>query len=202
MNAKNLNRFKKIKGIIALEKYLLPAPETIFIFDFEKQEKEIDVFIKGRDYLMIRSDKENDADFCPHNLTCPKNEAKDFIEGLTAENYAVILQECIPWKEDKISGNVLTLRKDLLIELMKGGPLTLLNRDGQVDACVKVRRGKPKKIECSGEKIISKKDLDDILRLVEHLPPYKIAEFSIGPDWLYFWQIIDDKTAKKLETAC
>jgi len=198
---KNLSVFKKIKGIKDLEIYGLPTPETIFIFDFKKQEKEIDTFIRNRDRLMIRSDRENDLDFCPHNLTCPQKEAKNFIGGLISKNFAVILQECIPWQEDKISGNILTLRKDLIIELMKGGPLILLNRDGQVDAYIKVRREKPKKMKYSGGKIIEKQDLENILKMVERLPPYKIVEFSIGPDWLYFWQIRDDKTAKELEAT-
>ena len=163
---KNFNRFKKIKGIKNLERYGLPTPKTIFVFDFKKQEKEIDVFIRKRDYLMIRSDKENDVDFCTHNLICPQDEAKDFIRGLMSAHYAVILQECISWKEDKISGNILTLRNNTLIELMKGGPLILLNRDGQVDAYLKVKRDCPKKIEYSGKKIIRRDDLDNILRMV------------------------------------
>ncbi|OGY23458.1 MAG: hypothetical protein A2172_04520 [Candidatus Woykebacteria bacterium RBG_13_40_15] len=194
-----LNKFKKVKGIKDLGKYNLPTPETIFIFDFEKQEKEIDDFIKNRRYLMIRSDKENDIDFCPHNLVCPKAEAKDFIKGLVSKKYVVILQECIPWQEDKISGNILTLKNEMLIELMKGGPLTLLNREGNVDESIKIKRKNLGKREYSGRRIIKKKDLDTILRMVKGMQPYKIVEFSIGPNWLYFWQIRDDKTAKELE---
>lgn len=196
---KKLNRFKKIKSIKDLEKYGLPTPKTIFIFDFKKQKKEIEDFIKNRDHVMIRSDKENDIGLFPHNLTCPQNEALKLIKKLTLKNYAVILQEYVPWQDDKITGNILILRNNILIELMKGGPSTLLNREGRVDEYKKIKKDNLREIERFGKRIIKKKDLNNILRMVKHLPPYKIIEFSIGPGWLYFWQIRDDKTAKKLE---
>ena len=196
---KDLDKFRKVKGVKDLEQYDLTTPQTIFIFDFKKQEKEIDTFIKNRDRLMIRSDKENELDFCPHNLICPKAEAKDFIKKLTSKKFVVILQECISWKEDKLSGNIMTLKNDVVVELMRGGPLIFLNRDGQVDEYLKVNK-KGLVVEYSGRKIINKTDLDKILKMVKKLPPYKIVEFSIGPDWLYFWQIRDDKTARGLES--
>ena len=195
----NLDKFKKVKGIKDLEQYDLPTPQTAFIFDFDKQEKEVDTFIKNRSYLMIRSDKENELDFCPHNLICPRTEAKDFVKKLTSKKFVVILQECISWKEDKLSGNIMTLKNDVVVELMRGGPLIFLNRDGQVDEYLKVNK-KGSVLEYSGKKIIDKTDLDKILKMIKKLPPYKIVEFSIGPDWLYFWQIRDDKTAKGLES--
>jgi hypothetical protein len=196
---KGLDKFKKVKGIKDLGQYDLPTPQTTFIFDFNKQEKEINAFIKNRSYLMIRSDKENELDFCPHNLICPKAGAKDFIKKLTAKKFVVILQECISWKEDKLSGNILTLKNGVVIELMRGGPLIFLNRDGQVDEYLRVNK-KGLVVEYSGKKIINKTDLDKVIKLIKKLPPYKIVEFSIGPDWLYFWQIREDKTAKGLES--
>ena len=193
------NGFKKIEGIKNLKKYNLSTPKTIFIFDFEKQEKEIDNFIKDRDYVMIRSDKDNDIDFCPHDLRCPKSKAKEFIKELISKNYAAILQECIPWTENQVSGNILTFKKDMLIELMEGGPLILLNRDGRLDEYVKLRRDNSKEIEHLGKRLIKKKELENILNLIKKVPPYKIIEFAIGPTWFYFWQIRDDKTTKRLE---
>ena len=196
---KELSNFKKIEGLKNLEKYSLPAPATIFILDFKKQEKEIDDFLKNRDIVMIRSDKEVDMSFCLHNLNCPKAKAKKFIEKLVSEGYAAILQEHVPSEEDKLSGNILIFKKNILMELMEGGPLTLLNREGKLDEYIKIRRNDFKETEHFGKRLITKEDLGRVLKLIKKVPPFKILEFSIGQDWLYFWQIRDDKTAKELK---
>ena len=196
---KKLSKFKKVEGIKNLKKYDLLTPKTIFIFDFKKQEKEIDNFIKDRNYVMIRSDKDNDVDFCPHNLKCPKSKAKEFIKELLSKNYVAILQECIPWTSNKVSGNILILKDDILIELMEGGPLILLNREGKLDEYIKIKKSSLKEIEHLGKRLIKKKELENILNLIKKVPPYKIIEFAIGPDWFYFWQIRDDKTTRGLE---
>jgi len=196
---KKLSNFKKIEGNKNLEKYSLPAPATIFILDLKKQEKEIDDFLKNRDIVMIRSDKEVDMSFCPHNLNCPKAKAKKFIEELVSKGYAAILQEHVPSEEDKLSGNILIFKKNILMELMEGGPLTLLNREGKLDEYIKIRRNDFKETEHFGKRLITKEDLGRVLKLIKKVPPFKILEFSIGQDWLYFWQIRDDKTAKELK---
>ena len=197
------DKFKKIKGIKEVIKYGLPIPETIFIFDFKKQEKKIDSFIKNRKYVAIRSDKENDIDFCPHNLRCHRGRAKKLIRELISKGYAVILheQEHIPFgkKQNQVSGNILILKKNLLIELMEGEPLILLNRDGKVDEYLKIERDNLKEVKRLGKRIIKKNDLDNILKMINHLPCWKIIEFTIRPEGLYFWQIRDDETARKLE---
>ncbi len=122
---------------------------------------------------------------------------------MISKGFAIILHEQnhIPLGEgqNKVSGNILILKKYMLIELMRGEPLILLNRDGKVDERIKVDKKNLKEIKHFGERIIKKETLNKILKMIKDVPPYKIVEFTIAPDWLYFWQIRDDKTAKKLE---
>jgi len=198
----SFNRFRKINSIRAIKKYGLPMPATIFIFDFEKQEKEIDDFIKDRDYVAIRTDKRNGLDFYPHNLRCPKNQAKKLIKDLNLKGYAIILheQKHIPFgkKENQISGNILILKDYFLIELMEGEPLILLTRDGKMDEFIKIEKKNLRELVRFGKRIIKKDDLNKILKMVSHVPDFKIVEFTLRPEGLYFWQIIDDKTSKTL----
>ena len=65
------NSFAKIDSIIQLQRLGLPTPETVFILDAEKQDAEIDGFLKNRELVMIRSDKNGCEGKCPHNLKCP-----------------------------------------------------------------------------------------------------------------------------------
>lgn len=201
--ALNFNRFKKIKSIREIQEYGLPMSETIFIFDFEKQEKEIDEFIKNKDYIAIRTDKRNGLDFYPHNLRCPKNKAKKLIKELNLKGYAIILheQEHVPFgkKEHQISGNILILKEHYFIELMEGEPLYLLTRNGKIDECIEIEKDGLKEVMRSGKKLIKKKDLDKVLKLIKPLPDFKIVEFTLRKDGLIFWQMIDDKTAGTLE---
>jgi len=201
--ALNFNRFMKINSMREIQKYQLPMSETIFVFDFAKQEKEIQDFIQDKDYVAIRTDKRNGLDFYPHNLRCPKNKAKKLIKELNLKGYAVIIheQKHIPFgkAEHQVSGNILILKEFYLIELMEGEPLYLLTRDGKIDEFVKVDKDTLKEVMHSGKRIIKKSDLDKTLKLIRRLPDFKIAEFTLRKDGLIFWQIIDDKTAKMLE---
>ncbi len=121
------NSFAKIDSIIQLQRLGLPTPKTVFVFDAEKQEAEIDNFLKNREMVMIRSDKDGCAGKCPHNLKCPKNEAKEFIKKLNSEGFAAILQEHVPFNA-YASGNIMLLKNKMIIEMTEGSPLTKLNR--------------------------------------------------------------------------
>ena len=198
----NIDYLEKIESIKRILDNNLPFPKTIFVFDYKKREKEIEEFIKDREYVMIRSDKRN-TKLCPHYLKCPKNEAKNFIKKLNSEGYIAIVHDMSYIKNydfnNEIAGNVLLLKNNFIVEIVKGGPVAKLNRFGEMDESIKISRQSLKQIEHSGKRIIDKKKLNKILKMVNHLPPYKIVEFAIGPDWLYFWQIRDDETSKKLE---
>ncbi len=170
---KKPNRFKKVESIKKLIRYDLPIPKTIFIFDFKKQEKEIDNFLKNREIVTIRSDKEGKTDFCPHYLRCPRAKAKKFIKKLTAKDYAVILQAYVFIRTKRISGNILTLKNHILMELMGLGPLTWLNREGRVEERLKFKRHNFKLVEHAGKKLVRRKKLINILRTVKDIPPYR-----------------------------
>ena len=190
----------KIESIKALQKYNLPTPETIFIFDFEKQKKEIEDFLKKKKFITVRSDKKGGTDFCPHNLRCPRNQAKPFIKGIVKKGYAAILQRYIPIKKNRIlSGNILVLKNHLLMELMGVGPLTWLNREGQMGERIKFTKSNLKEVEHSGRALAKKNKLISIAKLVKNVPPYKILEFTLTRDSPFFWQIKDDKTTRRLE---
>ena len=64
--------FKKIESIKKLREYNLPIPETIFIFDFNKQGKEIEKFLKGKKIISVRSDSASKSAFCPNIPRCPR----------------------------------------------------------------------------------------------------------------------------------
>lgn len=204
MQAKNKsdseNSFAKIDSIIQIRKLGLPTPETVFIFDAEKQEAEIDGFLKDREFVMIRSDKKDSAGKCPHNLKCPKHEAKGFIKKLNSEGFAAILQEHVPFNAFA-SGNVLLLKRKMIVEMTEGSPLTKLNREGKLDEHMVLERFNGRKeVHHSEKRILSRNILKKVLDLVEYLPfENKIVAFAVAPDWLFFWQIRDDRTSKMLE---
>lgn len=193
------NSFGKIASIIEIKRLGLPSPDTVFVFDAEKQDAEIDVFLKGRELVMIRSDKKDCAGKCPHNLACPKAEAKKFIKKLNSEGFAAILQEHVPFNAHA-SGNILLLKDMMIIELMEGSPLTKLNREGKLDEHIRMGRFNGRnEISHHGKRILPRNILKKVLDLVEYLPfENRIVEFAVAPDWLFFWQIKDDKTAEKL----
>lgn len=193
------DKLKKVKSIEDLKKYGLPIPETIFIFDFKKQEKEIDDFLVGKRIVTIRSDRENQTDFCPHNLRCERNAVKDFIKTLNAKGYVAILQRYVPIRRDRVSGNILVLKNRILVEMMGTGPLTQLNRDGKVLEQITFAKKDLKEIEHFGKRLIPQKEIINILKKIGNFPPYKILEFTLRPEGLYFWQIRDDLSAKRLD---
>ncbi len=193
------SKFKKVESIKNLERYNLPIPKTIFIFDFKKQEKEIDDFLKNNRIVTVRSDRIEQTDFCPHNLRCPRDKTKQFIKKLINKNFAVILQKYIPIMRNRVSGTILILKRHILVELMGTGPLTRLMRDGLLQERTKILKRNLKEVEHFGKRMIKREKLADILKLVKNVPPYKILEFSLRPEGIYFWQIIDDKTARRLE---
>lgn len=192
--------FAKIDSIIRLQRLGLPVPQTVFIFDSEKQDGEMENFLKNRDHVMIRSDKKDSEGKCPHNLKCPKSEAKDFIRKLNSEGFAAILQEHVPFNAFA-SGNVLLLKNKMIIELTEGSPLTKLNREGMMDEHIRMERFNGRKeLHHHGKRLLSRNILKKVLDLVEYLPfENKIVEFAVAPDWLYFWQIRDDRTSGMLE---
>lgn len=205
---------EKIKSIMEIQKLGLPFPETIFIFDYKKQEKEIEEFLKNRKRVMIRTDKHGALE-CPHKLDCPKEEAKEIIKKFISNGYAVILSEYVPmtWKEDggrliptgengaRFSGNILFLEEKIIVEIMRGNPLTLLARHGIVDEHILLDKYTLKEIFHWGERIIDRKTLERIIEMLNGIDlMYKIVEFGVGDDWIYFWQIKEDKTSKILES--
>jgi hypothetical protein len=194
------NGFLKIGSIIQMQKLGLPTPETVFVFDAEKQEAEIDGFLKNREFVMIRSDKKDSAGKCPNYLGCPKSEAKDFVKKLNAEGFAAILQEHVPFNTTA-SGNIMLLKRRMIVELMEGGPLTKLNRHGELDEHIRMERFNGRReIHHSGKRILPRNILKRVLDSVEYLPlENKIVEFAVAPDWLFFWQIRDDRTSAMLE---
>lgn len=192
-------KFLKIESIKELKKYGLPFPKTVFIFNFKKQKKEIDRFLSNKKYVTIRSDKKGSTDFCPHNLRCPVNKAKRFIEKIISKGYAAILQNYVPIYKDKASGNILILKKRIFIELMGEGPLTWMTREGLVREWIVLRKKDFKEIMHSGRRLLKGKKLINILKMVKKIPSYRLVEFTLRPEGLYFWQIKEDKTAKKLE---
>lgn len=199
-DSKAENSFSKINSIIQLQRLGLPTPETVFIYDAETQDAEIDGFLKDREFVMIRSDKKDSAGKCPHNLKCPKHEAKDFIKKLNSEGFAAILQEHVPFNA-YASGNILLLKNKMIVEMMEGSPLTKLNREGKLDEHIVMERFNGRKeIRHNGKRLLTRNIIKKVLDLVEYLPfENKIVEFAVAPDWLFFWQIRDDKTSAMLE---
>jgi len=197
-------KYKKIESIKKIKKYGLPFPETIFIFDFKKQEEAIDRFLKNREYVAIRTDSAKNTDFLPYNLRCHKKKAKKTIKKFNDEGYAVILHEQnhIPSgviNKNHISGNIVILEKCWIIELMRGEPLSSLTRKGEISEYLKIRKNNLTEVAHWGKRIISRDILDKILRMIRKIPKHKVIEFTFRPEGFYFWQIREDKTAKKLD---
>lgn len=193
-------KYKKIESIKQLQRYGLPIPQMIFVFDFKKQEREIDNFLNKKKFITIRADRKGRYDFLPCYIRCPQGKAKEKIKELTAKNYAAILQNYIPLRKNReASGNILILKNDILVELMGKGPLTWLNREGKIEERIRAAKKNFKEKEHLGKRLIKKRDLVKILKLVKNINPYQILEFSLVSGLPYFWQIRTDKTAKKLE---
>lgn len=192
--------FEKVKSIMEIQRLGLPFPKTIFVFDYEKQEKEIDVFLTNTKRVTIRTDKKGNSDYCPHKFNCPKNKAKEFIRKTNSDGYAVILSEHVPFNA-KISGNILFLDKKIIIEIMKGSPLTLLNRHGILHEHIQLDKNL-KEIFHWGKRIAERESLKKVIKIFDgQTLKNKIVEFSVGPDWMYIWQIRHDESSKLLETV-
>jgi len=190
---------KKIEGIKALQKYGLPMPETIFVSDFKKQETEIDRFLKNKRIITVRSDTVGKTDFAPLSLRCERCKAKLFVKNLVKKGFVAILQRYVPIRRDRVSGNILILKNYILMELMGTGPLTWLNRGGLVQEQAKFKKNSFLEVEHFGKRLIQKSGLVKILKMVKDIPTYKLLEFTLRPEGIYFWQIRDDRTAKALE---
>lgn len=188
---------EKVKGIIRLKELGLPTPKTIFIKDFKSQLNEVNNFLLDKDYVMIRSDKEGQSTHCPRNLKCLSRQAKDFIKELNNNNYVAILQEYVPLN-NHYSGNVLVLNNSFIIEAVRGGPTSKLNRDGLMNQHLRIEREGGVSFRY-GEQLIPEKEIKMIVDRVRDLPKYNIYEFSRGPDWFYFWQVREDPTSKVLD---
>lgn len=191
--------FAKIRSIMKIQEAGLPFPETIFIFDSEKQENEIEGFLKSRKKVMIRTDRRGNSENCPNRLDCPKHEAKKVIRDFNASGYAVILSHFVPF-DAKFSGNILFLSDKIIVEIMRGNPLTLMNRHGTVHEHIRIDKNSLEEIFHWGERVADKEVLLKIFEMLKGIDlKNKIVEFGVGPDWLYVWYIRDDKTSKLLE---
>jgi hypothetical protein len=194
----NFNGFKKIESIKKLQKYKMPTAQTVFIFDFKKQEKEIDNFLKNRRLVTIRSDKKGRTYFCPLSIGCPRNKAKSLIKKISSKGYAVLLQEYVPVRS-KVSGNILILKKNILVELIRTGALSLMDREGKFEEQIKFKKKDLTEVSHFGKRLIKKQELINIVKMVKKMPVYNLIEFTLRNNGLYFWQIKKDKTARKLE---
>lgn len=194
--------YAKIESIKELEKYGLPYPATVFVFDLGKQEKEVDDFLKDKEFVTIRSDKPGSTDFCPHWLRCPRAKAKGFVRKIIGQGYAAILQYYLPIKKNRLlSGNILVLKNHILMELMGVGPLTWLNRKGEMVERIEFGKAGLKEVEHYGQRLVPAKELAKIAALVKNIPPYNILEFTLRKEGVFFWQIRNDPTAKELDAA-
>ncbi len=196
------DKFAKIESIKELREYGLPVPETVFIFNFAKQEKEIDKFLRGKKFVSVRSDKAGSTDYCPHMLRCPHSKAKGFIKTVIEGGCAAVLQKYTPLKKGEIvSGNILALENRILVELMDVGPLVWLTRKGEVAEQVIFDKKSLKETGHFGKRLISSSKLAKIARYALPLAPYRVLEFTLRTDGLCFWQIKDDPTAKRLDNG-
>jgi len=190
--------YPKINGIIKLRNLGLPTPKTLIINDYELQKQEINNFLMMRKFVMIRSEKEGQSTHCPSMIQCPINQAGSFIKELNTNGYAAIVQDYIPLN-NIYSGNILVLNDSFIIEVMKGGPVSKLNREGKVDEHLRISKAGDT-ITHFGSNVIPINDVKKIISKVKDLPlKNHIIEFSSGPDWFYFWHAREDKTSAKLE---
>ncbi|OGZ24056.1 MAG: hypothetical protein A3A08_01450 [Candidatus Nealsonbacteria bacterium RIFCSPLOWO2_01_FULL_41_9] len=192
--------FKKIESIKKLRRYHLPVPETIFIFNFKKQEKEIDDFLKGKKIISVRSDSASKSTFCPNIPRCPRGKAKLFAEKINKQGYAVILHEYLSVNKGRIAaGHILILKNYILMELIGSGAGSRLDRDGKIEEQIKFRKGNLKEVEHFGKRLTESRVLRNIAKLVKNIPPFKVLDFVLMKKGLYFYQIQEDKTARQLE---
>jgi hypothetical protein len=190
--------YDKINGIIRLKEWGLPTPSTIFIKDAEKQKEELNNFLMSRELVMVRSERAGQSTNCPRMLKCKPYEARDFISKLNNDGYVAIVQDYVPLN-NKYSGNILVLDNSIIIELIHGGPVSRLNREGLLHEHIRLGPD-GRVIQRRGSEVIPFKELISLLDKLKELPvKHYIIEFSAGPDWLYFWHAREDKTSHMLE---
>lgn len=193
-------KFLKIESIKKLKKYGLPTPETIFVFDYKKQEKEVDDFLNGKKIVSVRSDKVGKTSFCPNIPRCPKAKAKELVADINKKGFAVILHEYLPVKKGRIvAGHILVLKNHLMIELIGWGAVSRLDRDGGLEEQIKLRKDNLKETEHFGKRLIKGKVLSNVAKLVRSIPIFTVLDFTLMKNGLYFYQIQKDKTARKLK---
>jgi hypothetical protein len=196
MKFENLPKVKSLKRLI---RYKLPIPETLFIFDFKKQEKEIDKFLSGKREVSIRSDRAENSQFCPSVSRCPINKAKLFCRKINKQGYTVILHEYLPMKKNRLAcGHILTLKDQILFELVDRGAVSRLDRQGEVAEIIRFRKKDFVEIEHFGQRIVSKSALKGIYPLIKDVPPFKVLDFTLLKRGVYFYQLQDDRTASRL----
>jgi uncharacterized protein YlzI (FlbEa/FlbD family) len=193
-----LEEYNKVQGILKVKELGLPCPETLFVKNLNAQLNNVNNFLLGRDYVMIRSDHKNQRTHCPRVLKCKVGDALKVIKELNETGYVAILQEYVPLN-NRYSGNILVLNNEFIIEAIMGGPLTKLNRDGLLHEHIRVS-GDGQVLFHHGEKVIPKEEIKTIIDKVKNLPvKHNILEFSSGPDWFYFWHVREDPSSKLLE---
>ncbi len=189
--------FNKINGIIKLKDWGLPSPSTVFINDLYAQSNELNNFLIGKKFVMIRSDKKGNSTHCPRLLKCNAYEVKDFIRRLNSQGYVAIVQDYVPLN-NVYSGNILLLNNKLIIEVMRGGPVSKLNREGIVHEHLMADYS-GNILFHRGEFVIPNRVVNQLIKLTNSIPKHNILEFSSGPDWFYFWHAREDPTSKLLD---
>jgi hypothetical protein len=193
------DKLPKILSLKRLERYGLPIPQTLFIFNFNKQEKEIDEFLRGKKEVSIRSDKMNDSQFCPSIPRCLAGKAKSLCKKINQQGYVVILHEYFPLKKGRIAcGHILTLKGHILFELVDRGAVSRLDREGEVKEIVKLRKKDLTEAEHFGKRTAKRSALKKVALLVKNIPCFKILDFTLMESGPYFYQIQDDETASRL----
>ncbi|MBN1923236.1 MAG: hypothetical protein JW791_00570 [Nanoarchaeota archaeon] len=190
--------YEKITSIMRIQELNLPTPKTVFVSDVESQNEELNNFLKGKDFVIIRSDKVGQASHCPSNIKCDSSNAESFISDLNKQGYAAIVQNHVPLN-NRFSGNVLILSDCYIIEVMRGGPVSKLNREGVVHEHLRINKNGSLLFHY-GERVIPEEDIKRVISRVQGLNlNYHILEFSSGPDWFYYWHIRKDDTSRLLE---
>lgn len=193
------DRLPKIKSLERLKRYGLPIPETLFIFNFKKQEKEADEFLKGKRFVSIRADKVGGSQFCPSVPRIEAGKAKSLCRKINSQGYIVILHEYFPLKKGRIAcGHIMTLRGQIVFELVDRGAVSRLDREGEVKEIIKIRKKDLVETEHFGKRTASRKSLRKLALLVKNIPCYKILDFTLMEKGPYFYQIQDDETARRL----
>ncbi len=186
--------FKKIEGIKRLISLGLPTPKTIFIKDIDNEINKLINFLSDKEFVMIRSESINQSTHCPSMIKATKHEALQFIKKLNDDGFIAIVQEHVPLN-NLLSGTALRLNELFIIEAIRGGPGSKLTRNGLLDEHLRVNNN-GEEVFHYGKRIITK----NLVKLLMNYVSIKhhIFEFSVGPDWFYFWDAKPDPTTSTL----